>query len=496
MSNWFHEVRGKYDIADRWIGIDYGKSFLDPQVANLALAHESCHGVIAMTEFGQATYVVYRLMDEFKHLSPDEKKEMSQLLYGSQIFVQEGLATFLQVSQLRKATDSKNALLWAQNELPSDYFERLQKLLFAFTWSQGYRDFFTSKLCDLSMETGIRKVAPKLDLFGSVEKLKTYLSQEDNNPDIRMEKVISILKYKPWLVTKSLPEIAQASGITYHDFSSKEDVANFLNYFARFTDSKRVFTPADIGDTPKGAEAFKSVAQNMVVANMNVQFAGNSMALFTLDDFLHYADKMNIIFVNPNDETKHRELIKAISGHEPEINIAGICRTGEKYITSTSKDKASEILNNALFHVSMMVKWGGYNIIKDKLIWSDEVRSPDLVVYNTTNQMLGAIKKLLEENSAIKLSYIHIGATEGHPLQTLIIKIKGRTSLHLVNTFGNKGIIEILNTIKGKSKKITDEEFRSDKKHLNNLFSFWMGLHWEIDWVETMLDKKKLIFRK
>jgi len=495
MSNWFHEVRGKYDIADRWIGIDYGKSFLDPQLSNLALAHESCHGVIAMTEFGQATHVAYRFMDEFKHLSAEEKKEMGQLLYNSQLFVQEGLATFLQVSQLRKATDSKNALLWAQNELPRDYFERLQKLLFAFNWSQKYRDFFTSKLCDLSMETGIRKLAHKLDLFGSLEKLKSYLAQEGNNPNLRMEKIINVLKYKSWLITKSLPEIAQACGVTYHDFSSKREVADFLNYLAGLTDSKRIFTPADIGDTPKGAEAFKSVAENMIVANMNMQFTGNSMALFNIDDFLHYADRIDIIFVNPSDETKHRDLIRAISGNEPEINIAGIYKTGEKYVTSTSKTKASEILNNQLSQTSMMVKWGGYDILKDKLIWSDEVRSPDLVVYNTTKQMLGAFKRLIEKNPAVELSYIHIGASEGHPLQTLIIQVKGRVSLHVSNAFGNKGIIEVLNLIKG-SKKITDGEFKAYKKHLNNLFSFWMGLHWEIDWVETMLDKKKIIFRK
>lgn len=330
----------------------------------------------------------------------------------------------------------------------------------------------------------------------SVEKLKNYLSQEDNNPDLRMEKVINVLKYKPWLVTKSPSEIAQASGITYHDFSSKEEVANFLNYLVKFTGSKQIFTVAEIGDTPKGAEAFKSVAENMIVANMNVQFADNSVALFNLDDFLHYADKMELIFVSPNEGMEHQEFIKMISGHEPEINIAGVYRTGEKYITSTSKTKASEILNNQLSHASMMVKWGGYDIIKDKLIWSDEARIPELVVYNTTKQMLEVFKRLIEKNPAVKLSYIHIGATEGHPLQTLIIKIEGRISLHLVNTFGNKGIVEVLNMIKGKSRKLTDREFRADKKHLNNLFSFWMGLHWEIDWVETMLDKKKLIFRK
>jgi len=37
----------------------------------------------------------------------------------------------------------------------------------------------------------------------------------------------------------------------------------------------------------------------------------------------------------------------------------------------------------------------------------------------------------------------------------------------------------------------------SIKEAINNVMSIWMGLYWEIDWVETMAgDKETVIFRK
>lgn len=480
------------------IGLDYGKLFLDPTQAHLTLAHEVTHGVLAMTtDFGQATNVILKLIEDFTYLDDHQRNEIGASLVQSQKFVQEGFATFMEISQLRKFTDRNHALNWAEQNLPEDYLERFNKLSFALDLSKGYRDFFTAKISHLAMETGIRKVLSEQNLLQNPERLKNYLSETNNNPNARLEKIIDTLKYKTWLVTKSIPEIAKACDVIYFEPATKEEVARFLTYLTGFTKNQKVFQPSEIGDTPQGSDAFKQAAQNMIVANMNLNLAETAMALFKLGDFLHYAGKMEIIFVNLHDENwKHKDLVKFVSGTDPEISIGGFLRTGEKFLTVTSKEKAAELLNDQLRQVTMMVKWGGFNLVKRSLMWSNDARLPDIVVYNTTQDMAQRFGEFLKSKPESKFIHLHAGASENHPLQTLIVKIEGTTPIHIVNAYGNKGISEVITMIKDRSRVMSDNELRAIKKHVNNILSLWMGLHWEVDWVESMLDKKTLIFRK
>jgi len=498
MSNWFHTVLGRYNISDKWIGLDYSKLYLDPIQAQLTLAHEMIHSVLTMTtDFGQATTVILKLADNFTHIDQKERDVIGTALAQSQLFTQEGFATFIEVSQLRKMTNRDNALAWAQKNLPQDYLERFYKLIFAFDLSSRYRDFFTAKISHLAMETGIRRFVQKQNLLENPARLQEYLADENNNPDSRLNKMIQTLQYKPWLVTKPIPEIAKACGVSYFEPTIKEEAADFLTYVTRFTDNPKTFSSSEIGDIPQGSEAFIKAGQNMIVANMNLNLAKTATALFKTEDFLFYADKMEIMFVNPHDENwKYRNLVKLVSGTEPEISVSGFLKTGEKYLTITSKNKATELLGNQLRHVTMMVKWGGYNVIEDRLIWSDTARVPDVVIYNTTQEMLQRFQELLTVKPDSKFTHLYAGATEDHPLQTLIVIVEGKRPIHIVNTYGNKGITEILHIIENRSKVLSDNELRAHKRHLNNIMSLWMGLHWEIDWIETMLNKKTLIFRK
>ncbi|QQG43590.1 MAG: hypothetical protein HYW45_01055 [Candidatus Daviesbacteria bacterium] len=497
MSSWYHTVSGRYNISGQWIGLDYSQLLGDPKIADSVVAHEMAHTAMAKeTDYGQVTQNVLYLLENFNHLDEDQKAKLGSLLLDAQDFVQEGLATLFQVAHLSNLTNKRYALDWAKKNLPDKYQEKLNKLKFVIDFSKGYRDFFTGKISFLALETGIRNDIPNLNLISDPSKIESYLMNEDKNPNKRLEKLIEVIRYKNWLVTKSFKEIADACGITYFEPTTKENAAKYLTYLTGFTDNPKTFTPNDIDDTAKEAQTFIEAGRNMIVANMNINFAGNSEALFNLEDFLHYADKMEIVFVNPNDETKHREFIKSISGYEPEVNIAGVYRTGEKYLTSTSNDKAAEILNNELKNVTMMVKWGGYDILRNNLIWSEEVRPPDLVVYNTAEQMLTTIQNLIKNQHEIKFSHLHMGTMEDHLMQSLIVMIEGRPSIHAVNTWGNRGILSVVDEIKKRSRIITNKELKAIKKHLNNLFSFWMGMHWDVDWVETMLDGSTLIFRK
>src|SRR5258708_7609833 len=312
MATWYHTVLGRYNISDKWIGLDYGKLLMtESRVAESVFAHEMAHNLMStQTDFGQATYAISKLLEEFKHLNEKQKLEVVTLITKSQEFVQEGIATIFQIGRLRNLTSKSFALNWTNKTLPPEYLDKMNKMLFVFDWSQRYKDYFTEKVSYLVLETGARKVIPQQDLLRTPEKLANYLADENNNPDLRLERLIGTLKYKAWLITKPIPEIAKECGVTFFEPCTKKECADYLTYIASFTNNPHIYSEADIGDSPQGADAFIQAAQNMVVGNMNLDLTNTAEVLFKLEDFLFYADKIEVAFVNPNSETKHRDFIK------------------------------------------------------------------------------------------------------------------------------------------------------------------------------------------
>ena len=70
--HWFDLNLGQYDLAERWVGLDYKELFLDPVLADITYAHEVSHAVMALqSDFGQATNVIFKLQDSFtKMINP------------------------------------------------------------------------------------------------------------------------------------------------------------------------------------------------------------------------------------------------------------------------------------------------------------------------------------------------------------------------------------------------------------------------------------------
>ena len=93
-----------------------------------------------------------------------------------------------------------------------------------------------------------------------------------------------------------------------------------------------------------------------------------------------------------------------------------------------------------------------------------------------------------------KAEYLHMGASEGHPFQILLIKDGGGV-LHLVNSF--KGpLYEFLQEHKKNLIKGNTERFLKNTRHYNNVLAVWMDMPWEVDWYKSMLDGKEVHYRK
>lgn len=137
--HWFDLNLGQYHLAERWVGLDYKELFLDPILADITYAHEASHGVMALqSDFGQATNVIFKLQDSFTKIQSDEVDLILKSLFQSQDKVQEGFATFMEISRLRALTTKQNALALAQQNLPPAYKQYLAPLLFGFELSKGY----------------------------------------------------------------------------------------------------------------------------------------------------------------------------------------------------------------------------------------------------------------------------------------------------------------------------------------------------------------------
>ena len=250
MNSWYHTLKGTYNIGDETIRLDFGSHIGDSKQAEGTLVHESIHAALATFEFGQATKNAEYVIPRIKDLSEKDRLEMMQLLIGSQDFVQEGFATLMQFLWLAETMGKTAALDLAEKVLPKEYLDKLKEFYFVFDLSKRYRDSFTKMVSSLAMETGIRQTAPAVDPFRSVESLKKYLSDGDNNPNERLKKLIESIKSKTWLATKTPKEVVSQSGISFHAPTSKKDVAAFLTYMASRMGDARVYTEAEVGDSP------------------------------------------------------------------------------------------------------------------------------------------------------------------------------------------------------------------------------------------------------
>lgn len=495
-NNWYHELRGRYDIIEKQIGINYSTLIDNPLQTKLTVMHEGVHSLLAVeTEFGQATHVYYKVSEFITKVDAKEVNAITKLLYDSQRFVQEGFATLIQFNRVMNQYNLSKAEEWASKNVNNIYFQHLQKLTFSSRFSSRYRELFTQKISYLSMETGIRKVARDLNLFGSAETLRVYLSDENNIPDIRLEKLIDVIRYKDWLVTKSFEEISSACGISYNAPSSKKEVASFLTYITNLTDTPRTYAENEIGDTPPGSETLSNVYENMLVANLDLKFSFSDILKYS--DFIHYADKYEIVLAVLNkDSEKNKEFSLELYGEVPEVLLYGFLGNGEKYVTATTKKTAEIILNENLKDTTLAVKWAGYNPESHKHIWSDNLRPPNLVIYHTPTQMKAMINVVFRTQGNVKFKHLYALAMEESSLQTLFIKVNGYSPIHAVNHLGNRYISECVGLIKEKSEVMDSEFLLKNKKHINNFMALWMGFYWEVDWVETMLDKEMPHFRK
>ena len=225
---------------------------------------------------------------------------------------------------------------------------------------------------------------------------------------------------------------------------------------------------------------------------MNLNLAENAMVLFTLDDFLFYKDKITAVIVNGFSENDSwRKEYESFFGRTYECAMIGFCPTGEKYIIPLSIDECATLLQNEFKDKSLLVKWGLYKPNEVNSSFKFMSRQPQVVIYNTVNDLQNNFREYF--NSGKRGKYIHIGASDDHPFQSIILKdTKG--VLHLVNSY-LKFISDFIRDNKDNLDKLDFSELKGHNAEYNNAFSVWNGMQWNIDWLETMLNGKELIYR-
>ncbi len=493
--HWFDKYLGKYNLPERWVSLDYNELFLDPILTDITFVHEISHSILtSQTDFGLATDVIFRIKDNYSKISQNEVEKILNLLYQAQVEVQEGFATFREISRLRYLKGQEYVKEWIPRNLPDEYKIYLSPLSFIFELPQEYIDAFLTKVSRMSMETGIRKVIKKKKLMNDIGEFSDYIKNDDNNPNARLQKFCSVLKNKPYLLIKENKILSEECGVILHEPATKGEVADFLTYISSLTNKPQKFYPEQIGKALTEEDAFKQASDNVIVANLNLNLAEEGKVFFNLDDFMTHANDLEIISINlHNKDWNLRSQIKPLIGEEPEIAIIGLNKKDEKFLTITSKERAEIIINSELKDITLFVKWGGYDPFKNKLIWSDNVRIPELVVYNTIKPLQERIYQLMELDNIF--SHHHLSISKEHPFHTLFLKINDIQAFHVVNCFGNKEIIETIKILGSKTKVITSEELIKDKRHINNLMSFWMRMPWEVDWIGTALNGKKILYR-
>lgn len=486
---WSHTTLGTYDISDQWLGLDFRSLFLDPVRAQTTLAHEVTHSLISKTtDMGLAMQGITASIKKFKHLEDEDGEALYAMLRESQIFVQEGFATFMEMQLLRHLT-SWDEVDNAKVYMHPDYLKRFEQMEFMFRESKKVRERFTKKISGLVMETGFRKEAPKQDLLRDPEKLKQFLSDNQRNPGKRLQLVLEQLEKGSRILRKKPRRIAKACKLDFFEPATRQEVADFANYIFILAGERPNFTTEMVGRAD-GQIALRETADNLLITNLNLNLDGGSF-LWTAEDIEFEASFAQVAFVVLHTPLVYDDMVSKKLNRKLEIDLLMFGKNGEKYTTVTSLDHINTLFANQLASVTVMTKWGICDPATNTFRPSLSIR-PHIVIYNRPRDML---TRFMESSSQIqKYEYVHIAAMEGHPFHTLLVMTNGSDTIHFVNGFGDRGIAEVINLTQDKGKELDLTNLRPYSRRLNDALAS-MGLPWDVNWTETMIDQKNIVRR-
>lgn len=487
--SWYHSVGGTYHIEDQWLGVDFARLFLeDRNISDSVFIHEYVHSILAHSDYSQGTRNIFQLAKHFDKLNDADVDKIKSLLYKNQWFCQEGYASYMQTRFLMLKIGKEPALDWAKKTFHPDYVAALEEFEFVFDIPKKKQNLFQQKIANIALETNLREAVVKNDLLTSVDNLESYLNDEDNNPDIRMRKLIAAVHDDVDIVELELEDLTSKASVKFFPVSEKSVLADFLSYVSRQTATPHEFSESDIGDAPADEDKIHSALDNMLVTNLNLNLAETAEFLFDINDLVHYADVLDILFLNLQDgELPYKEVFDILSGgRKPEISIIGVTKTGEKYLTLCSLEEAKSLLQNELSHVTSVVKWGGYNLEENCYVWSEPDLSPKIVLYNRPNDMVVNAKKYAESKNG-KMSKLHIQAAEDSAIQMLLLKEMDTGVLHISMNYGDSRIVKALESMGETVESMDIENIREDASDINSLL-YMLNLSREVNWVLTMIE--------
>lgn len=494
-SEWSHSLLGKFDIRDEYIGLDLHNLFLDPLKAEATAFHEITHSIISKsTEMGLATSALFAAIDHFQHLSEDQKKKLMEAVFLPQKFVQEGTATFIELQEVRSATnynDMRQMRIYADN-LPIDYRERFEQMSFVLHFSRKQQKRFTSKVAHIAMQTSIRSDTPKLQLFEDPERLSEYLEKPDNNPELRMHKLISAIKKNPRALRYKPRKLARTAGIKYFEPTPTTEIIRFSHYVIELTGEDPTLNPIII-DKMDSKAALQDSSNSLLVTNLNLNLHTNSEMLFDIEDIEYEASHTDAVFVSEYSKIPYDDLVQELRGYKFERSLILFRKTGEKFIAVVTSKQFDSLIVNQLSKATYITKWGVVDP-RDSTSYLSRSRQPDVILYNHPQALLDTLMN--HESGINSYESIHLGYSDKHPFQCLVLKINGKSAIHFTNSYGASAILNVIDFINQKNQhtRLNPKDLRLHSKEINDTLSV-MGLPWNIDWVKTM-DLRTELFKR
>jgi len=490
----FHSTKGRYFTDTRVVGVDFIANLFREGDTISTQIHETGHVFLCSnTEMGIFYTDMEKNIHKFTHLSDEERKRMIFAIFHSQQMIQEGYSTYMQFALLKKKLNKREQAEWLIR-VPYDYRRWMRPFLFSLKLPIEQRNKI-GDLVNLAMNTHIRKDAQPQHLFDNGAHLQNYLNDENNNPSIRIKKMLKTVKNNPKLLDSDLNQIPKLSGISFFEHIEKKDIATFINYLNSKIGITTIITEEQIGDAPSIDKIFSHVQDNTLVANLNLNLDKNAEYLFNATDVINYKDTIERIIVIHHDEktkisaNKLQDLSPEKFDTNPELTLILQTTTGEKYLYSASIVKVTELLNNELTNAILGVKFGDYNLAEDKIYWLSEARPPDLVIFNHYWQMRDFLIEAIKIDKNATINFCHIEFAE---LNMVITKIKNKTPLLSVNLSLPVQAGKIEEVIKNNTNAFNSSFIEENKKQLNSHLILWSGLDHRGDWAQLLLDEAGL----
>jgi len=398
-----------------------------------------------------------------------------KILHEDMYLPQEGFAHLMQAMQIYDEGGDQAIKNW-EDSLPHKPKSAFNYVKFAITLPQSQKEYFSTKLSDISLNTNIHLKVIENPNFLTTNDLTNFLLGANLSANERFKKVCYAIERDLTLLELTGQEICTKIGLPYYPTISNKDKALLINAITSLTDHPTSVQESDIKSLSDPNEIFLPALESMIIADLSL--VRDAIVGVRESDIRDESRYFRTLFIYNNPQSPQKENhFGFYSFSRMHYIINGSLEINELSKKIIDQEELTKVVDTASFDFTKCEIKPERNFIKPNIIW-----------HKNYHDLIPLIE--MAEKMNLTIEECNFAITDGHPYRFFILRISGGKILHI--TAGYSFIENRLSSAKFKRTNLDFFEIiKGSEKHINNFFHDMIGMPYLFDLVEMFNDAEK-----